>query len=582
MKLAPCLVIPAYNHAEALEGTIAGLENLGLPCIVVDDGSSDGTPEKLGELRERFAWLETHRRAQNGGKGAAVQDGIRAALRRGFTHALLVDADGQHDPTDAPKFLEAARSDPEALILGTPRFDAAAPRARVWGREITNALVWLQTLSFAARDALCGYRLYPIWRYERELCGTDKLRMDYDLDVLVRILWAGAPVVNIPTKVSYPSDGISHFDYLRDNLRLARVHTKLILGMLARSPLLIGRKAAAFLGIARRPGMGSWSTRKELSSPFWIRLMVRIYRLMGRRLCELLLYPIVLYFWISSGKNRRASLQFQRRLGAPGARLYLMSYLQMLEFGRALLDKFIVWYKPIGYEALECHGRMELRSLIDQGKGAVLIGAHLGNIEVMRAISHDIRGLKVNALMFTSHTPHFNAVVSEANPDVNLRMIRTETPGPELVLDLRQRIASGEVVAMMGDRVMPGSPEKSLIFPFLGADASFPTGPFIVASMLECPVLLVLCFRRRSGGYEVYFEKIADRLELPRKERAAALTTAVGDYVTRLEGYCRRYPLHWFNFYDFWAMPEGSPSKTISSPEELLNTASTAPSRPRR
>jgi glycosyltransferase involved in cell wall biosynthesis len=242
----PVIVIPVYNHRHAIARTIEGLAPYNLPCITIDDGSNDGSGAELAALRERFAWVTVIKRGSNGGKGAAIIDGIRECRRANFTHALLIDADGQHDAGSVPEFLRLARENPSALILGAPQFDSSAPRARKWGREISNALVWIQTLSFAPRDALCGFRLVPLNELADVITKeTKSLRMQFDIESLVRSIWRGVQVINVPTKVVYPLDGVSHFRYLEDNMMIAVVHIGLILGMVVRSPMLIGRRLQA-------------------------------------------------------------------------------------------------------------------------------------------------------------------------------------------------------------------------------------------------------------------------------------------------------------------------------------------------
>jgi glycosyltransferase involved in cell wall biosynthesis len=238
-----CIVIPHFNHPRALPTVVAALKLLGLPCWIVDDGSS---PEALAAVRGLVAreggWLTLLVCPVNRGKGAAVLAGCRAAYRSGYTHALQIDADGQHDPADAPRLLEAAAQRPEALILGAPRFDDSIPRGRLYGRYLTHLWVWINTLSFEIRDTMCGFRVYPL---ERMLGVADTEhpgeRMQFDPEIVVRLHWRGTPVVNVPVHVRYPSDGLSHFDLWRDNVRISAMHMRLFFGMLRRSPRLLLR-----------------------------------------------------------------------------------------------------------------------------------------------------------------------------------------------------------------------------------------------------------------------------------------------------------------------------------------------------
>jgi hypothetical protein len=168
---------------------------------------------------------------------------MRQAIADGMTHALQIDADGQHDPADVPRFLERARARPDAVICGRAIFDASIPKARFYGRYLTHACVWLETLSFDIKDSMCGFRLYPLEAL-RPLVerGVIPSRMDYDTAVLVRLYWRGVPVEQLPTRVVYPPGGLSHFRMLRDNLRLIRMHALLIAGMAVRAPLLLARR----------------------------------------------------------------------------------------------------------------------------------------------------------------------------------------------------------------------------------------------------------------------------------------------------------------------------------------------------
>jgi glycosyltransferase involved in cell wall biosynthesis len=241
--LTPWLVIPCYDHGEALCGVVAALARFGLPALAVDDGSGPATQAILEGLAARHPWLELHRHAENRGKGRALATGYRLAAARGATHALQLDADGQHDLSDVPRFLEAMAKRPEALVLGVPVFDASVPKSRLYGRQLSRALVWLLTLSFEVRDPLCGFRgvpLAPTLRLlERVRLGA---RMDFDPELVVRLVWEGLEVVSLPTRVRYPEGGLSHFDVVADDLRLAWLYLRLAGGLLPRAPGLLARR----------------------------------------------------------------------------------------------------------------------------------------------------------------------------------------------------------------------------------------------------------------------------------------------------------------------------------------------------
>ncbi len=241
---SPIVVIPVYNHGAAIGAMIAGVRKQDVPCLMVDDGSDSDCAGILDALATSHPdQVSLLRLPSNQGKGGAVMAGLREAARRGYSHALQIDADGQHDPADIPGFLAEARAHPDAVVCGCPVYDASVPKIRLYGRYATHVWVWINTLSFDIRDSMCGYRVYPL-APTLALMDATKLgrRMDFDADIVVRLYWRGTVVRNRETRVTYPLDGISHFRVLRDNLRISRMHAALFLGMLVRSPMLILRK----------------------------------------------------------------------------------------------------------------------------------------------------------------------------------------------------------------------------------------------------------------------------------------------------------------------------------------------------
>lgn len=228
--MKPGLVIPIYDHGSTIAGVVESLAKLDLPCLIVDDGSGDATRRQLDLIEERYPWVRVERHARNLGRGAALRTAYRAAAARGWTHVVQLDADGQHTAADIPRFLEAASARPEALVLGTPVFDESVPWHRLHGRKLSQVIVWLETLSTAVSDPLCGFRCVPLAPtlpiLDRNRTGD---RMDFDPELIIRLVRAGVPVVNIPTAVRYPESGISHFRMVEDNLRIAWAYLRLVL-----------------------------------------------------------------------------------------------------------------------------------------------------------------------------------------------------------------------------------------------------------------------------------------------------------------------------------------------------------------
>lgn len=234
----PWIVIPVYDHEHAIARTLSGALAWGLPCLLVDDGSHAACADVLRELARRQApQVHLLRLDENQGKGGAMLAGFREAARLGASHVLQIDADGQHDTDDIPRFIDAARHAPAATICGQAIYDDSVPKGRLYGRYITHVWVWINTLSFKVKDSMCGFRVYPLPTV-LALIDVEPIgrRMDFDSDILVRMVWRGVPVINLPTQVRYPTDGVSHFDVWRDNLRISRMHARLFFGMLRRLP----------------------------------------------------------------------------------------------------------------------------------------------------------------------------------------------------------------------------------------------------------------------------------------------------------------------------------------------------------
>lgn len=244
---SPCVVIPVYNHEPAVSAVVNGVLRQGLPCIIVDDGSSAACAAALDELAAAAPSRVTlMRHVVNRGKGAAALTAMRFAARAGYSHALQIDADGQHRVDDIPRFLEQAAAHPRALIVGCPQYDASAPPLRFWARYLTHAWVSINTLSRQIKDSMCGFRVYPL----AALVALDQRchlgeRMHFDIEVAVRLYWNGLEIINVLTPVTYPANGVSHFRAWADTLLISRVHALLFFGMLQRLPKLIARNRSA-------------------------------------------------------------------------------------------------------------------------------------------------------------------------------------------------------------------------------------------------------------------------------------------------------------------------------------------------
>jgi glycosyltransferase involved in cell wall biosynthesis len=240
------VIIPSYNPGPKVLDTVRAALTQWSPVWVVVDGSSDGSPALLQELAAANAALRVIVLPENRGKGAAVLEGISQAGAAGFTHALTMDADGQHPAELIPAFMAASQREPGKMVLGKPVFAADAPALRVNGRKVSNAWANLETLWMGIGDSLYGFRVYPIAPLKRIMLRNRFMRrFDFDPEAVVRLCWAGVRPLNIDAPVRYfraDEGGVSHFRYLRDNTLLTWMHTRLFLGFVLRLPLLLWRK----------------------------------------------------------------------------------------------------------------------------------------------------------------------------------------------------------------------------------------------------------------------------------------------------------------------------------------------------
>lgn len=237
-----CIVIPNYNHGDKCAAVVESLRFLGLPIIMVDDASNEQNALQIQAVAEQYSDLEVVTHTVNQGKGGAVMTGMKRAFERGFTHMLQVDADGQHDIGNCEKLLALAKAQPNQVISGRPVYDESIPLGRRFSRHITHFWVWVETLSFSIKDTMCGFRVYPL-KPCIELMAAVNLgkRMDFDIEIMVRLYWRGVSTVFLPTKVIYPEDGVSHFQPFNDNVLISWLHTRLFFGMLPRIPMLLWR-----------------------------------------------------------------------------------------------------------------------------------------------------------------------------------------------------------------------------------------------------------------------------------------------------------------------------------------------------
>jgi predicted LPLAT superfamily acyltransferase len=302
----------------------------------------------------------------------------------------------------------------------------------------------------------------------------------------------------------------------------------------------------------------NWAGVAERGSVLGIRLLAACLRLLGRRAAHVLLYPVVAYFVITSPASRKASDEYFARLRQfagssactpqPGWRT---RFRHMFAFAEAALEKFEAWTGRIDPASVHFPNRAELQALIAGGKGALLIGAHLGNLEMSRALAVGERLVAVNAVVYAEHGPGFFGALAKSNPHFGLNLIHVTDVGPDTSMALKDKVDRGELLVIVGDRTPPAENGRVCEVEFLGAPARFAQGPFVLAAMLQCPVYLFFCLNE-VDGYRIHLEPFEQRVSLPRAAREQRIQELAQRYARRLEAYCLRAPYQWFNFYSYW------------------------------
>jgi len=306
----------------------------------------------------------------------------------------------------------------------------------------------------------------------------------------------------------------------------------------------------------------AWATTAERGSVGALRAMAWLYRRFGRSIAVMVLTPIAAYFVLRDGTARRASREYLRRLYAspegrqalerePGL---LESLRHLREFAISIFDRLCVWTGATDRIEIQDEGSEHLFRLARERRGAILLGAHLGSFDMLRILS-ERQELKVNVLMFTRHVTQITSFFERLHPGAGLRVIPLEQGSLRAIFEIKACIDRGEFVGILGDRIGPGERGRVGTASFLGRPALFPLGPFLLAGLLGCPLLLTLCLRTGDARYETVVKPLTQGGAVPRAEREKRAQELLEAYARSLEEACCRAPRQWFNFYDFWDAP---------------------------
>ena len=290
-----------------------------------------------------------------------------------------------------------------------------------------------------------------------------------------------------------------------------------------------------------------WGDLRERGTPASLRLIAWIAIHIGRWTTRLLLYPITLYFVISASEARRVSYEYLRRVRArrpPWWHVFRHFYC----FSATILDRVYLLRGEFNHFDVTLYQKEILLQKIESGKGCILLGSHLGSFEVLRALGVTQQNFPLKVLMDTTHNQNITRFLDSLNPKIASTVIVPDRP--DTLLKVKEGLDAGFLIGMLGDRVSSG--DKTTQCQFLGAPATFPAGPILLAAIMHCPIILFFGLYRGGKRYEIYFEHFAEEITLDRDRRSEEIQHWMQRYAERLEHYARLAPYNWFNFYSLW------------------------------
>jgi predicted LPLAT superfamily acyltransferase len=529
------LVLPTYNNAGSLKKVVLEASQNAIDILIVNDGSTDGTLTLLKEVTTNQARVHVVHHDINLGKGAAILTGFRYAQNNGYTHIITMDTDGQHSPADIPLFMEATKQFQKCILIGDRQLDLSSsphiPRSSKFGRKFSDFWVKLETGTTVV-DTQSGFRCYPLAQTQWRSLST--VNYDFEIEILVRSVWAGAQAHSLPISVVYPPRElrVSHFKPFLDNFRLSMLHTKLVCLSLFLRPFFALRRFAK-----REPAS---QERKGAA------LMPLLLSLFGVSFCYFISPFVVFFYFLSHRPSRKGVTQFYASLGVSSLFQQLaLAFVNYRFFAISLIDRIAMTHQKM-------HPQFdEIVSKRPSG-GALLIGSHIGDWTVSGF--GFARGTKnrVAVVLDGSRTKHFQSLLEQTG-QLGFQIIDAAQDKLSFLLAIKEALENDTLVCFLGDRVAEGTRAESV--PFLGKLAPFPISIFELAVLFQKPVFTFHCIKKRvhpHSRFVLYCKEIWDG-----KSRTSA-QNILRAYVGELEAMATRYPHFWFNFFDFWETESSS------------------------
>jgi predicted LPLAT superfamily acyltransferase len=301
-----------------------------------------------------------------------------------------------------------------------------------------------------------------------------------------------------------------------------------------------------------------WADYGERGAAWGPATIAFVYRLLGRTACLVFMAPVILYFYAAGAGQRRASLDYLARVWrangwtpAPG---HWQGLKHFFSFGAATLDKFAAWIGRVGRSDIDGIDGALFQQMRSDPRGAMLLSGHVGTTDIIRAIATREQKRPVNVIVHTAHAEKYNRLIARFAPESSVRLIQASEVGLGTALHLSAAIERGEWIVIMGDRVSVRHQERTIEVNFLGAPALLPQGPFLLATLLRCPVYMLFCVEK-DRRKRVHFSLLTEAAGAPREARTERLQDLAQRYAAVLEDIVRSAPYQWFNFYDYWARP---------------------------
>lgn len=531
-------VIPTKDNAGSIADVVRGCLVHTSDLLVIDDGCTDGSPDLA---RQAGAQVLAH--PQNRGKGAALETALDYAAEHGFSHIVAIDADAQHEPDDLPSFYEAIRRSPDAIVAGL-RDMSVAPRSAFYARANSNFWVWVSSGQHIG-DTQCGYRAFPV-ESVRQLRLVPS-RYQWEVEVLVRAVWEGIPVVDHPCRVFYPpaEERVSSYRKFVDTARISWLNAHLIAERVLWPPRWF-------------PGNAQW-TNGSRGFPLGWKLYFWVLKTFGRGPVKIALIPLVGFYWLFLGAQQRGvDAYLLRRFPEDGAFARSLKRFQLLRnFANSIVDRVYALRTGGGdlivdRERVPGFQEMLYSTEAARSQGTLILSGHLGNPDLGGMLLGN-KDRTVHLLLYQNPDDPYFQVLREAMGERAPKFIQIND-GRMAAIASVQALRDGDVVAAKGDRVVDA---RTATVDFLGGPIRIPTGPFLLAALAKSPMVFMGCFQTGPNTYRMEASGPHHFEFTNRKDREADLTRWAQQWATVMEQWTAEYPLQWYNFFDPWDQARG-------------------------